>query len=190
MKFSTNNVQISMTIALATEFRAKGFDVFWHSTREQDNHTNGGIAKDVVTLVPEFPANPAFIVRKQGLRSDSPVEEIVVPAFSVQLPSYPKRGEILGLGHPEYEWDRLFRVDGLAADEFQHRQIGDLLHDWLQSIEEKEFSIYDYDTDPANPPLLGPVRIKFPQVERLELVQESEAARYYIRATAILRYVE
>jgi hypothetical protein len=190
MKYTTNNMTVSLTLALAVFLRSHGYDVHWHATGDTDAQTAGlSTAKGTVTLVPEFPANPTYIVR---LRDDSAgAEEVVIPALSVQLPNGASRGDILGLGDPRYFWQRDLRVDGLATDEFQHRELADLLHDWLQSVERKEFTVYDFDTDPSGTTLLEPCWVDHAdKVWRTELTGDVDTIRYYVRATATLSYVE
>lgn len=189
MKYSTNNVLVSLTNNLATMLRANGYDVLWHKTGTTDARTDGSPeAKATVTLVSEFPANPTFIVR---LKSDTAgAEEIVVPALSLRLTKLPMQVESLGIGHTERYWEREVMVDGLAADEFQHRDLLDLLHDWLRSVEFKKFGINDYDTNKSAPPALEPVEIQSAGVFGQELVHENEAVRYYMQATARFQYVE
>ena len=188
-KYGTENLTISMTLHLADYLRSRGYDVFWHATQTTDANTAGLTpAKATVTLVPEFPANPTTIVR---LRDEAAgPEQIVVPAFSLQVVGSPTRMEGLGLGHKDARWERELRVDGLAANDYQHRAFQDLLFDWLLSVENKEFVISDYDTDPANPTPLDPAWVTFATTDRAELISQIEAVRYYVRATAVLSYIE
>jgi hypothetical protein len=189
MRYGTQNLTVSMTISLAEFLKSNGYDVFWQATQTTEANTAGLLVpKDTVTLVPEFPANPAPIVR---LRNDTAGSyQIVIPALSLQVIGAPRRIGILGLGHTEYEWERELRVDGLAANDYQHRAFQDMLHDWLMSVEFKRFPISDYETDPANPTPLEPAWITFAGTDRTELVSEIEAVRYYVKATATLSYVE
>lgn len=193
MKYSTNNVQISMTMHLAEYLREKGYDVRWHTDKSVDAQTAGlPAAKDTVTLVPDFPEDPAFVVRKQGLNGDtaSP-EEVVVPAMTLMVLDTPIPVAILGLGHKEREWERSLRIDGIATDDFQQRELADLLHDWLLAEQNKAFTISDHDGDPASPVVLeDPVYVEFAHVARKTLPQEVEAVRPYFYATVTLSYIE
>lgn len=193
MKFTTNNVQTSLTLDLAAFLRGKGFDVRWHATGDTEGQTAGLVgAKDTVTFVPDFPENPAFIVRKQGLNGDSTgAEEVVVPAVTVQALHTPTEIGIIGLGHPERDWEREIRVEAIAADAFQHRELADLLHEWLLGTTGKAFTIYDYDADPGTPVALDEqMRVVSAYVRRTMLPHEVEAVRPYINATAVLAYIE
>lgn len=189
MRFSTTNLTVSMTNALATYLRSQGYDIRWHVTDTIDAQTAGLPApRATITLVPEFPANPAGIVR---LKTEEMGPDVVaVPALSLQVVGAPARIAIRGLGHTDYEWARRIRVDGLAADEFQHREFQDLLHRWLMDEEWKTFPIYDHELDPADPEEIGPVYVTRAAVNREELYLEVEAARYYVRAQASLSYIE
>lgn len=188
MKFTTNNILVSLTTALADYVKSQGYDVLWKATGETDPQTLGGTTKATVTFTPSMPANPAYIVR---LKSDSAgPEEVVVPVLALQVPTDPKRIDIMGLGHKDYLWERDVRVDLFAMDEFQQREMADLLHDWLNSEEYKEFPILDYAANPAAPPALGNCRVEFALVERQELIHEVEAIRYYVKASAVISYIE
>jgi hypothetical protein len=182
-------MQVSVTLSLADFLRSRGYDVRWHATDTVDaNVVDAAHPKAEVTLVPDFPANPSFIVR---LKSDSASsDEIVVPALSVHALPGPKRVRHIGIGHSDWEWERHVLVDGLAADDFQQRELADLLHDWLNSEWRKPVPISDYDTDPTTPTPLEPAYVDFATVDRDELYTENDAARYYVRADAMLRYVE
>jgi hypothetical protein len=198
MKYSTNNIQASLTIALAEFLRSAGFDVYWQGAGGVvDQHTSDlDEAKGIVTLVPDFPSDPVYILPAnptniQRLKSEGlSIEEVVVPALSLQVIGGPQKGRILGLGHREYEWVREVRIDGLAADQFQHRELADLLFGWLQSEDRKEIPVYDYDANPTEPEPLAPVEVISATAERQELIHEVEAIRYYVRATTRVTYVE
>lgn len=189
MLFSTDNVLVSLTLALADHLRLNGYDVYWQATGTTDPQTAGlAQAKALVTLVPEFPANATYIV---GLKSEqSGAEEVVVPALSLRLTTSPKRVKILGIGHKDYTWERECMIDGLAADAFQQRELVDLLHEFQQSVEWKEFSVFDYETDPNAPALVGPVRVVAAGERSSQLVHDNPAVRYYMQATAKLQYEE
>lgn len=190
MQYSTRNLEVSLTLNLATYLRANGYDIRWHATDTVETNTAGADpARAEVTLVPEFPAIPVTIVRLKS--EESRQDEVVVPALSLQVLDTPERIRIQGLGHTDYQWQRSIRVDGFGADEFQHKDLQDLLHDWLQSEEWKRFEIYDYVSDPDNPALLeDPVIVVGSTIERRELIHEIEAVRYYVRAQATVAYIE
>lgn len=193
MKYSTNNVQISLTLHLAEFLRARGYDVLWHADKSVDAQTAGlAEPKDTITLVPDFPENPAFVVRKQGLNGDTAsAEEVVVPAMTLMVLDTPTPIGIRGLGHRDRDWERSFRIDGIASDDFQQRELADLVHDWLLDEQNKTFTISDYDTDTVNPPVLAdPVVVEFAHVGRKTLPQEVEAVRPYFYATVTLSYIE
>lgn len=189
MKFSTSNILISVTLCLTDYLKAHGYDIHYQASGIDEAQTAGlSEPRSTITLVPDFPANPDSIVR---LRSDREAEEIVVPALAIIVGPSPRRVGIVGLGHKDYWWERQISVDGFALDEFQHRELADLLHDWLESEEEKEIPVYDFDIDPDNPTLLDePLRVSFSTVAREELVNKVEAVRYYMRAVALVNYVE
>jgi hypothetical protein len=189
VKYSTVNTLVSLTQDLATALRAAGYNVFWQQTGDTDAHTSAlGTPLATVTLVKDFPANPTYIVR---LKSDNAgTEEVVVPAFTLYLPDHPRRGPHLGLGHAEYTWTREMWIEGFAFDDFQQKDLGDLLHVWLNGTKDKEFPVRDHVANPVTPPALGAVRVEKATVERLELVNQVEAVRYFVRAVTVLAYEE
>lgn len=189
MLYTTSNIQTSLTTALATLLRANGYDVYWHASGVTETQTAGlGTAKAVVTLVPEFPANPTSIVRLNDANVGE--ETVVVPALTLHVLGSPRRIRLRGLGHSDYEWARTVRIDGLAADEFQQRELQDLLYSWLHDTEWKEIPVFDYEADASSPPQLDPVYVQNAVVDRQELYLEVEAARYYLRALINLYYIE
>jgi hypothetical protein len=188
-KYNTNNVKVSLTAEVATYLRSRGYDVFWHATRETDAETAGLTAPlATITLVPSFPAIPTYIRRLNS--SDGGSDEIIVPAFTLYTDETPNRVASLGLGHKDYEWSRRVLIDGFADTAFQQAELADVFQDWLQSEEQKEFVIYDYATDPTTPPALDPMRVMFSHIDQLELVNENEAVRYYVKVIMLLNYEE
>ena len=199
MLYSTNNVQISLTVALAEYLRAQGYDVYWHTAALLEEQTAGlAEAKAIITLVPEFPSDPVFILpanpeNVQRLKSEGvPSAEVIVPALSLQIIGSPRKGKIQGLGHRDYEWTRDLRVDGLAADAFQHRALADLLFEWLSGNDYRYLPVNDYDTNPTTPPALSPVEVlqDSSSAIRNELIHEVAAIRYYVQAQTRISYVE
>lgn len=197
MKYTTNNLQTSLTIALADFLRSKGYDIYWHAAGTISPQTAGlSEAKAIISFVPAFPSKPTFILPAnheniQRLKGRNLGEEyVVVPALTLQVHGSPRRVRIRGLGHKDYEWTREVQIYGLAADKYQHRELADLLHHWLTSEEFKEIPVFDYDSDPSAPPALPPVHVLHSDVDWQELYQEVEAIRYYFRAFATVTYVE
>lgn len=188
-RHTTNNIKISLLTALATELRANGYDVYWRATGETEAQTKGlETPVATVTLTPDFPDNPSVLRRLKTENAGE--EEIVVPAFAAYVPDAPRRQYILGLGHRDYEWARQVIVDGFAADAFQQADLLNVLSDWLQSEEDKEFAVGDYDLDPQAPPSLSVVRVTFAHIEQMELVNENPAVKFYLKATIVLGYEE
>lgn len=188
MKYSTNNVEVSLTLALAEYIRARGFDIRWQATEAVDTQTVLPEEKGTVTFVPDFPANPTDIVR---LNSDSEnPEAVVIPAFTLHCPEQPERVRIVGLGHSDYHWQREVRIDGFAWDEFQHRELADLLHDFFNETGSKEIPIYDHDANQSAPPSIGTMQVTIARAEKRERWDWPDACRYYVTATAIMAYEE
>lgn len=190
MVYSTNNVTLSLHKHFSELLRENGYNVFWHAWKDLEPHTSGlPEAKGTITLVPEFPANPSYLVR---LTDGNPAQDkhlIGVPAFSVQVIGSPRKIRRQGLGDPVFERERRFRIDGFCTDAFQHRELADLFYSWLEGTD-KRLEMWDFETDGSNPPQLEPVYIQFAEVDREELIGENEAIRYYVHLQAAFRYFE
>jgi hypothetical protein len=181
MLYTTTNLQIGATLDFASRMQKAGYNIFWHAVGVLDPSTAEGEPLGTITLVRDFPANPTYVV---GLKSESPAEhEVVVPAFTVQVLS-PRKLQRLGIGNPLFFRERVVQIDGLVANQFQHRELADLI-----------YSEYDKDkvfisvTDDAGD-ALEPVRVPMVRVVRTEAIDQDESIRYYIRAVLVLSYVE
>jgi hypothetical protein len=212
MRYTTTNLEVSMTLCLADMLRAKGYDIYWHATGTTDAHTTtSGGAKGTITLVPDFPANPTYIVRLKS--ENAGPEEIVLPALTLHCLRGARRVEHVGLGHADYLWERHVLIDGLARDEFQQRELADLLHEWLNDEWRKRMPMGDFGApeQSANTateffppdffamsavvegqgvPALHDAYVEMATTDREELSVENEAARHYLRADVLLRYYE
>lgn len=191
MIYSSDNISVSIQRSFATALKAFGYNVLWRATDDFEAKTTGGTAKGTVTILPEFPENPAYLVKSAGLNDGSTpkAEEIAVPAFVFVLPTGPKKISIAGIGHSDYEWQRGFRIEGFAWDEFQQRELMDFFYTWLQRGNVR-LPIWDYVTNPSAPPALDPVDVIRADVEKTELIHEVAAIRYYLSASAIISYYE
>jgi hypothetical protein len=193
LKYTADNVSISLQRDLAIALKAFGYNVLWRATGETEaqNMAGLGTAKGTVTLTPEFPANPAYLVKTAGLNDGSvPTdEEIQVPAFTLVLPTGPKKIAPFGLGDSMFERQRGFRIEGFAWDEFQQRELMDFFYNWLEAGTVM-LPVWDYASNPASPPALAPVEVIRADVQKAELIHEVEAIRYYVSVTAIISYYE
>lgn len=186
MKYSSQNLTLNLTLLLAEEFKRLGYDILWHATGDQEPQTAGlPTPQGEITLVPEFPANPTYVVRLNS--EDDEGEEVVIPAFTLLLGPVRKLKR-LGIGQKEFFRERKIIIDGFARDSFEQRKLADALYDWLD--EKEQIPVLDYDSDPDTPPPLEPVWVGWVEVHHQELAGETDAVRYYIRAVATLRYVE
>lgn len=187
MKYSTRNLQVSLSLELAKYLREQGFDVYWHVSNVLEPQTAGLLSpRDKVTFVPEFPANPLYIVRLKSGTNDAEVE---VPALSLQVLGSPRKIKRLGLGDRRFERERDVRVEVLAADEAQQKEMLDLLYDWAHG-EDVEFPVKDYDSDPTDPPSLDSVWVEWVSGDMVELVSEIPTIRYYVQLLMGVRYIE
>lgn len=189
MRYSTDNMLISLNRNLSDALRAFGYDIRWQATGNIEGQTSGAAqSKGTITLVPDFPAEPTYIVRLNDGSSPS-AEEIAVPAFSLRVSDGPRKRSRLGIGSLEFERERAFQIDGFAYDEFQQRELMDFFYDWLDEGN-KRLPILDYSLDAASPTPLPSVDVWRAYVEKEELIHEVQAIRYYVKVTGIVRYVE
>jgi hypothetical protein len=193
LKYTADNVSISLQRDLAIALKAFGYNVLWRATGETEAQNMPGLvtAKGTVTLAPEFPENPAYLVKSAGLNDGSTPkeEEIAVPAFAFVLPTGPKKIRIAGIGHSDYEWQRGFRIEGFAWDEFQQRELMDFFYTWIQGGNVR-LPVWDYVSNPSSPPALDPVDVIRADAEKTELIHEVAAIRYYLSVSAIISYYE
>jgi hypothetical protein len=191
MKYSSDNITISIQRSFANALKAFGYNVLWRANGTSEAQTLGGQAKGTVTLIPEFPENPAYLVKSAGLNDGSTPkeEEIAVPAFAFVLPTGPKKIRIAGIGHSDYEWQRGFRIEGFAWDEFQQRELMDFFYTWIQGGNVR-LPVWDYVSNPSSPPALDPVDVIRADAEKTELIHEVAAIRYYLSVSAIISYYE
>jgi hypothetical protein len=198
MKYTTENLLISLQRELADKLLEAKYNVLWYATGETENPTLGEdeSAKDTVTLIPEFPVNPTFMARRPGPNSSVTAEQgkVFVPAFAVSLLDGAKRISRAGIGMVEFERWLLVRFDGFAYDKFQQRALQDLLYEWLTventTTRDIRIPVLDYSTDPDDPDELDSAEVIDAVITKEELVTEIEAIRYGIHASVIISYFE
>jgi hypothetical protein len=190
MRYSTDNLLIAVQRDFADRLRANGYDLRWHTTQEVEARTAVGSAKDIVTFVPEFPPNPAHLIRSAGLNDGSTPQEgeILVPAFAISMPQLPRKIKRAGLGDSTFERWRTVFITGFAYDEFQQREFTDILYEWLE-VGDTRLTVTDY-TDPDNPVTLEPLTVVGAEVSKEEWPSEIDAIRYYVSGKLILSYFE
>lgn len=193
MKFTTKNVQVSLTVHLAEYFRSKGWNIFWDTSGTLESHTSG-LPEDrgTISVVRSIPANPQYITRlKDGeTYNDLAAYEVAVPVFSLTPLGMPKRPQRQGIGHSDFFWMREFRVDLLASNEDEWKVLADALFDWGGNGD-RRWTIYDYEADPANPVPLEPIAKKeWCDIRPTEIIGVNDEARYYVRLLAAFEYVE
>jgi hypothetical protein len=186
MKYSPDNIQVSLTIQFADTLRSAGYDVRWQITGDVDAQTSTGSTKGTVTLVKEAPANPEYIVRLND--GELPTEkQIPIPALTLQLVGGEERGKRVGLGHSEFFRKQRIQIDGFVSDEYQQAEFVALLKNWIDR-NNVWLNVWDYTT--ATPEELSSVEVVKVSVDKAELVEEIESIRYYIFARFEIEYVE
>jgi hypothetical protein len=187
MKYSLENLTVSLTLNLASFLRSRGYTVLWQESGEtEESELTPSLG--TISFIPEIPANPSPFVRLKSESGD--LSEIVVPALTLQIFDSPKRKRSLGIGHTEHFWEQEVRIDAFAGDETQHRQLAMLFHEWLQRAGQQELPVSDYSGNATTPTVLEPVRVLFSDVRREELQNENAAVRFYINAFFGIEFIE
>lgn len=188
--YSNTNFQLTWMKAVANTLRDAGYDVLVYESNTTLPHTSE-LAEplDTVTLVDEFPSDPAQLrLLKDG---ESPkAHEIALPALAVQALD-PRGQSFYELGSDDRIKERRVRIDGLAANKRQHRELPDTLYYWLEDL--GDLVIQDYSDDPASPTPLQPVEILGESLvqERGRLyIEENEDLRYYLKVVVNCQYIE
>lgn len=191
MRYSTTNVQTSLTYHLTKYLREIGYDIRWHIDNHLDPHTSEGERLGEIRIVKGFPSNPTFIVRLND--SAGKPNEVIVPALSLQLIGGPRIGKRLGIGHSDFNRSRVVVVDGFADDSVQQKELADQLYAWV-GRGDVTFSMWDYEADPENPPSLPDMTVDIksipPSVQWADFVGESDVVRHYIKLHFVLNYEE
>lgn len=193
MKYTNSNLLVSLSEQFASTLLGAGFAVYWQTTGETvlPNSMTYPTPLGTVTLVPEFPPDPVNVTRSPRL-NDGTVPgpgQVLVPAFALSIADSPIRMRRVGLGQAEFERWLTFYIYGFAYDEFQQRQLKDLLYGWLQ-IGDVRLQVWDYDNNPNTPNALEAMDVIDAQVTKDERVTEIDAIRYYVTAEVIVSYFE
>jgi len=188
MVYSLNNLLVSVYVTMATELRARGWNVFWHASGETEVFT-GGTEQGTVSLIQNIPANPTFITERTTVNLAN-ADQIVLPAFAIDVQP-PKRLRRLGLGHVEWEREATIRLGGIVTSSAEQRALASDLYDWLLIGDDDYYmAISDYDSNPSTPPALAPAEVWWANIVTPEVSTGVDAIRYQINAELILRYVE
>jgi hypothetical protein len=185
--YSTNNLFLSISVQLADMLRADGWNVYWQVSATTDTHTAGGQAKGTISLVKKFPANPNYIITLNDEDPGTDEEAVVIPALTVVL-GHPIKIRRYQVGSSIFWKERSLIIAGLVESEYQQPQLADLLQYWIDS--DTKLEVWDYDTNPTAPPPLEDAWVEWARVESGETLDVPDAARYFVRVEAGVRYLE
>ena len=186
MRYTTDNLVVSLTKNLSVFFRQQGWDILWATNNTTSIHTTGTLV-DVLTICTSFPTEPRFISRLKG--DSAGKEDILVPALTLYAIGSPVRVRSLGLGHLDSEWSRAVTIEAVAETDAQQRALMDLLHIWLMDVPHVALPILDY-TIPSTPVVLDPVYVEDATINAMVIPQPFDAVRFIVRADLLIFYFE
>ncbi|MBU8920979.1 MAG: hypothetical protein KOO63_03880 [Bacteroidales bacterium] len=172
------NITTSAAQFLAEKFTDAGWLVYWQAT----GVSSGTATVGEVTLVPEFPAEPNFLVAPKSPIQARTAQDVIIPAFAVTLVKEPKEEVRAGLGEDLFKQRAMLLVDGFASDKAEHFSFATLFRTWFR--EGFSLPILDFENYPTNPPLVdsGNADVWFEnrELHTAELVDVPHHARYYL----------
>ena len=174
-KYSDINLTTSVAVYFAQKLNESGWRVYWQST-----DTYSGVATlGTVTIVPELPNEPEFIVLPPRNRT---AEEVVVPVFSVNVSQQPKEESLEGLGSDIFEEKASLVIQGFCADRSQHMAFATMFRNFFRP--EFRVIVRDFETNPTDPPIVDDTNtvIDSRSVERLDFTDLPQPVRYYLNA--------
>lgn len=182
-QYTDTNLTTSLAGYFANQLTSVGYAVYWQATAISSGVGTAGS----ITLVPEFPNEPNFLVL--GPRPRVP-NEALIPAFSVRIAKSPYEEARAGLGEDLFRQRAEVVIDGFVENRVQHLAFGTMLRNWFRGI--TYIPIYDWDDNPTTPALIDGINTytENRQVERIELPNVPNPLRYYLNMTAELVYYD
>jgi hypothetical protein len=185
---STQYTDINLTTSVAAFFAnsltALGYQIYW-----QGSNTFSGVATlGTVTIVPEMPDEPEYIVMPP--RPNRVIQEVVTPAFSAHVLDQPVEEYRLGLG------DSIFRnrvtviLEGFTPDKVSHMVFATYIRTFFRP--EFRLPIWDFESNPVTPALVDNINtyVDHRRVERLEFPDLPQPVRYYLNAAIDIIYFD
>lgn len=186
MKFTSLNIEQNIARYVADNFKAKGYDIYWWDTKRYE-----GSGSRVLTIVREFPEDPAYIVSQSEPQENHLIR---VPAFTVQSFRDPTARDVdrTGIGDLSFEWSAGIRVDGFAGSEKEYYDFAAWFREWFNPNTRIPLRDYHVDlTNPAPPIEFEPITVEDVDIFRSESREATPAAtRYYVAMTAIAKFIE
>lgn len=184
-QYTDSNLITSISGYLANQMTAAGWQVYYRFT----GIYSGTATQGIISLVPEFPNEPQYLVLPTTPRNQTP-NSIILPAFSVRLDRQPVEEQRAGLGQDLFVQRAEMVIDGFVPDRASHLAFATLLRNWFRT--DTYISVYDWDSNPSTPALVDDrnTRIENRQVERIEVPSVPNSVRYYLNMTADIVYYD
>lgn len=182
-QYTDINIVTSVAGYFANQLVASGWAIYAQAT----GIMSGVATQGTVTLVPEFPNEPGFLVLPGGPRTPN---EVQIPAFSIHITRAPIDERRAGLGQDLFVQRLQITIDGFVVSQAQHLAFGTMFRNWFR--EDTYISIYDWESNPTTPPLVDDhnTYIQNRQVEQMEMTALPNPVRYYINMTADLVFYD
>ena len=182
-KYSDINLTTSLAVYFAQKLNESGWRVYWQAT---DSYS--GIATlGTVTLVPELPNEPGFLVLPPRERV---ANEVIVPAFSVNISKQPRDVELEGLGSEIFEEEASFVIQGFVVDRAQSMAFATMFRNFFRP--QFRLIVRDFETDPTNPTIVDDTNtvVNSRDVERIDFTDLPQPVRYYLNAEINITYFD
>jgi hypothetical protein len=179
------NINLITSVAgfLGNKFADSGWKIYWQSRAIFSG--TGTVGE--ITIVPEFPSEPTYIVAPPRSRTQN---EVITPAFCVHISSQPEEISLAGIGQDLYEQRTEMHVEGFVNDLGQHMAFATILRNFFR--ENTIIPIYDWESNVATPDLVDDRNnyIENRQIEAVELPNVPNPVRYYISMIFDLVYYD
>lgn len=172
-QYTDLNIQTSAAVWVANLFTSANWKIYWQMTGVMSG--TGSLGE--VALVPDFPNEPSLIVLPPRERNSS---EILLPAMAISVFREPFMEARAGIGEDLFRQIVTLRVDGYTVDQSQHMAFATMFRNWFR--EGYLLEVYDYESNPTNPPFVGYLEIERLALDRVEFEQSPESVRYYVSA--------
>lgn len=182
-QFTNINVLTSVAGYFANQLTAAGYAVFWQAQQV----FSGTASLGEVTIVPEFPNEPSFLVQPPRDRTQS---EVVVPAFAVRFSGDPSEEERAGLGQDLFRQRGRIEIDGYVLNQAQHMAFATMFRNWFR--QDTYITIWDWESNPVTPPLVDDhnVYVESRQVQTIEMPNLPNTVRYYLNMAVDIVYYD
>lgn len=171
--YTNQNLITSVAGYLANQFASSGWQIYFQAT-----DVSSGIATlGAVTIVPKLPNEPNYFVVPPQTRS---MQQVLIPAFAVDIQDEPQEIVRVGLGDVEFEQKVTFIIQGFVVDKVSHMAFATMLRNFFRP--EFRIPIYDWEHNPTTPALIDNINtyVESRRIDTMEFPDLPIPVRYYI----------